>query len=164
METSPIYIVDKSEDDGLRELLGHHLCPQLDRTSKSWERALLESSPLLAPYLIHGTAKAFPESPGAVRVYAPTSRTATLPRLGSQWEVLLRDVTVPLSIVCAAGGARALIDLLRVWVEERKGRCITFKYKDIEITLKGGVSTEDVERIVRLFEERFAPSKIVRPE
>ncbi len=73
------------------------------------------------------------------------------------------SLSTALSLTAAAGGIKWLVDILKVWVEDRKERSITIKKGDVEIVLKGGVGDEQIERAVKLFKENFEESKIIKP-
>jgi hypothetical protein len=64
----------------------------------------------------------------------------------------------------AAGSAKSFIELLNVWVVERKGRKIRLKLGDVEIAIQGGISRGEIEKAACLL-ERISPSqsKIIRP-
>jgi hypothetical protein len=62
-------------------------------------------------------------------------------------------------MVCAAGGCKVVVELLRIWAQERKGRILRIRQGDPELELRGGLRNEDVEAIVRLFARRFGNLK-----
>src|SRR5947207_6993746 len=49
-----------------------------------------------------------------------------------------------LSMVAAAGGVKSLVDLMKIWVEERKGRRVEMKRGEIAIVIQGGVSRREL--------------------
>ena len=70
---------------------------------------------------------------------------------------LLRDISIPVGLVCLYGASRMFIDLLKAWVEERKGRKIRIRYGQTEIEIQGGVSEADLLPLRKILDEHFPP-------
>jgi hypothetical protein len=83
--------------------------------------------------------------------------------LAPSWDSILSSISESIAIVCAVGGSKALIGLLKSWVEERGGRKIRIKKGDIELEVQGGVSESHVKKLVQIFEEKFEESRIIKP-
>lgn len=83
--------------------------------------------------------------------------------LSGGYSELMQVLGASLTAVCAAGGAKMFIEILKVWLEERKGRRVKIKKGDIELEIQGGVSKEQVEQIIMLLDVRLTPSKIIQP-
>jgi hypothetical protein len=86
----------------------------------------------------------------------------TLFRSASRYYYTLHWLSEPLTVAFAAGGIKLLLELFKTWVEDRKGRKIRIKKGDIEIDLEGGVSKEQVEQALKILEEHFEESKIIK--
>jgi hypothetical protein len=65
--------------------------------------------------------------------------------------------------ICAAGGIKMFVELLKAWVEERKGRKIRIKRGDLEIEVQGGVTKAQVDQLIKTFEKELGPSRIIIP-
>ena len=163
MDDPRIVLIYDSDDGAFLPFLQQHLCIGINATSPEAASEVLQSSRVLGPYLVAPPPKGHTPAPDAIRVYAPTPRTSTDPSLRCSWEAILQGVSLPIGLLCAAGGTKAFIELLKCWVEERKGRKIRIKRGDDEIVIEGGVNRRDVDHAIRLLETRFGKSKIIRP-
>ena len=76
---------------------------------------------------------------------------------------LLGHISAPIAIACAAGGCKALVELLKTWVEDRKGRRIKIKIGDAEIEIQGGIDHAQIEQISELLVKRFSTPRIAKP-
>lgn len=148
----------------LEELTGAYLA-----AGPEWEELLLSRSPVLGRYITGAHTEGIEAQRDAIRLEVPESdnqfgggRNRRF-EISCPWDVILRGISMPLTLACAAGGAKVLVDLLKLWVEDRKGRKVTIRHGDDEIELAGGMSDHDLERAVKLFERRFGQSKILRP-
>jgi hypothetical protein len=63
--------------------------------------------------------------------------------------------------LCAAGGLKWFIDLLKIWVEERKGRKIKIKHGNNELEIVGGVSEQQLKKVALFFEEEINKTKSI---
>ena len=156
-----ILLQDLTADGSLRYFLETHLCSSLHPSAKDWKEAVLRQSPTLGPYILEGASQP-PPRPDAVRLFIPTARSSTPMALRS-WDSVLSNLAVPIAIVCSAGASRSFLELIKAWVEERKGREIRIKHGDSEVVIKGGVSDRDFERAVALFEKHFRRPPILKP-
>jgi hypothetical protein len=156
----PIEIVG---DESIVSFLERNLCLFLNPQHPEWERNVLAQSPVLGPYLISGVRNKVSVDIDLIRLDIPDTRPAGSGILHCPWDAVLSSISVPIAIVCAAGASKAFIDLLRTWVEERKGRRIKIKRGDIEVEIQGGVSAKDIERVTEIFEEQFGKSRILEP-
>ena len=70
-----------------------------------------------------------------------------------------------IAIICAAGGVKWFLNLLKTWVEERKGRKIIITIGSTELEIFGGISEKKLKRVISLFEEKFGQSRntIIKP-
>jgi hypothetical protein len=59
--------------------------------------------------------------------------------------------------------SKVLLDLIKIWVEEKKGRRIKIKKGDVELEIAGGMSAAEIQKILDLFEEKFGKSRIIQP-
>ncbi len=60
-----------------------------------------------------------------------------------------------LAAVCSAGGTKLLVELLKAYVDERKGRKIRIKRGEFELEINGGTPQKQIEEIFCLFEAKF---------
>lgn len=62
------------------------------------------------------------------------------------------DIFSLLQIICTAlGGAKIVIELAKLWVEDRKGRKVIVKKGDVEIEIQGGISYDELQEKIELF-------------
>jgi hypothetical protein len=158
-----ITIKDHSERESLGAFLDKVTCAVWRPDRAGWEAKVLEQSPVLGPYLISGWRNKVPVSPNAIRLDLPEPRHTGPPRFSAPWNVILDALVAPLAIICAAGGSKAFLSLLKAWVEERKGRRVVVEHKGSRIEIQGGVSKKQVKELVRVFEETFQGSRIIKP-
>ena len=94
----------------------------------------------------------------------PPASTEQWPtKLASSWQLILEQMGTSIALICAAGGTRALISLLKAWVDERRGRTLRVKQGDSELEIQGGMSLSQIEQLVAIFEKTFGKSKIIKP-
>jgi|SRR5579859_3531662 len=65
---------------------------------------------------------------------------------------LLNSTAQTLQALCALGGAKIIVNLIRLWVEERKGRKVHIRKGDIEIALEGTPSKTALDQVLNLLE------------
>ena len=157
--------IEASEDssDEFTSFIGT-LLPGINlRDLSEMEVALLSGSPILGPYVVQGMREHSPVDMDSLRVNLPDNRPTGPNVLHCPWDVILQGISLPIAIACASGASKAFIDLLKTWVEERKGHTIRIRRGNCEIELTGGVTDNDVQRAVDLFEDRFGKSRIIVP-
>jgi hypothetical protein len=124
--------------------------------SKSNERRI---NPLIRPHLILGIKNHIDNTnqkieiigiPPKQDIYNKRKISIPIP-----WDVILSSLTASVGLICAAGGSKSLIDLLKIWVENKKSRKVKIKKGDIEIEINGDVSLKQLKNISNLFEETF---------
>src|SRR2546423_91624 len=62
-------------------------------------------------------------------------------------------ITVATAMLSAAGGMKMLLEMVKLWVEERKERRIKLKRGDIEIEVQGSMSKREIQQKLELFRE-----------
>jgi len=134
-----------------------------------WETVRSLSFPeALAPFVTEGlTDEKLGENSGKVEVSIPiinsrTSRGELFGGGGGEWAWAQAFATA-ITAICAAGGTKMVIELLKAWVEERKGRRIRIKKGDYEIEVQGGMTKAQVDQLIKTFEEKVRPSNIIIP-
>ena len=80
------------------------------------------------------------------------------------WAPFLEALAIPISLILAGGGAKNLIDLIKMWVEAKNGRTVKLKRGDIEIEIRGDVPRSEVVRAEKLLRhlEKARESKTKR--
>lgn len=68
-------------------------------------------------------------------------------------------VTVVTAMLSAAGGMKMILEMVKLWVEERKERRIKLKRGDIELELQGSMSQKEIQQKVELFRELIKDAK-----
>ncbi len=66
---------------------------------------------------------------------------------------IIEEVITAVTVITAAGGMKMLLEIVKLWVEERKGRKLKLKSKDVELELHGGMSKKEKEQSIKLFEK-----------
>ena len=66
------------------------------------------------------------------------------PRVPNPWPPT--DITTLLACACAYKTVRAVFELIKLWVDERKARKIKIKNGNIEIEIQGGMSARDIKK------------------
>jgi hypothetical protein len=124
-------------------------------------------SPDFETYIYKEKRESLSVHEGSICVQIPDSVDAlndiTACRLIGIESELLRGICYAIAMGCAAGGTKALIDLLKAWVEERKGRRIKIKQGEVEIEIQGGMSQKRIKEMVDMFEAKFGKSRIIQP-
>jgi len=83
------------------------------------------------------------------------------PLSGPFWEAPhLADL---ISTICAAGGVKLLVDLLKLWVTERQSRSISIKKGDVSIEISGPIDEARVQKLFDLLEEQTNSTQIFKP-
>lgn len=73
-------------------------------------------------------------------------------------------IAIATAFGCSAGGTKGIIDLLKAWVEERKGRCVRLRSGNSEVEIKGGVSKKQIEEATRAIEDlQSAKCRLIEP-
>ena len=132
------------------------------RYSPDFDQAVLEQSPILGPYLLRGMRSTSDVDLFAIRLNLLPAST-TLNAMSGPVQELLGHISAPIAIACAAGGCKALVELLKTWVEDRKGRRIKIKIGDAEIEIQGGIDHAQIEQISELLVKRFSTPRIAKP-
>jgi hypothetical protein len=70
--------------------------------------------------------------------------TDNRPRVPNPWPPT--DITTLLACACAYKTVRAVIELIKLWVDERKARKIRIKNGNIEIEIQGGMSASAIKK------------------
>jgi hypothetical protein len=78
-------------------------------------------------------------------------------------EPFLSSIATGIGLVCSAGGTAMLINILKTWVEGKKGRRIKIKKDDFEIEIEGFVSQKELEQLIDTFDKHFSKPTILRP-
>ena len=68
-------------------------------------------------------------------------------------------VTVVTAMLSAAGGMKMLLEMVKLWIEDRKERRIKLKRGDIELELQGRMSSEEIRQKIELFRELTEDAK-----
>jgi hypothetical protein len=141
----------------LEHILGLHL-----KEKDEWEQEIVTLSPI-GPYIVSGGSSKSLNVKSSIIIDTPDTRTSDRRSLHVSWDIVLEEIGQILAIVCAAGGSKALIDLLRAWVEERSGRKIRIKRGDVELEIQGRMSEKRIQEIINTFEKEFGESRILTP-
>jgi hypothetical protein len=68
-------------------------------------------------------------------------------------------ITVITAMLSAAGGMKMLLEMVKLWVEERKERRIKLKRGDIELEIQGSMSKREIQQKLELFQELTKDAK-----
>ncbi len=68
-------------------------------------------------------------------------------------EAIGEVVTAATVMLSAAGGMKMLLEMVKLWVEERKERRIKLKRGDIELEIQGSMSKREIQQKLELFQE-----------
>jgi hypothetical protein len=66
------------------------------------------------------------------------------PRAANPWQP--SDIMQLLTIACVYPAGKAVFELIKVWIDDRKARKIRIKNGDIEIEIQGGITTRDLKK------------------
>lgn len=161
MAKEKIVLIDDAGNGAFLDFLEKQLLSKSSVSPQNLSQTTIPSG--LKPYLLEGSNGNYTSFLNEICVFSKEPYTSTNPSLRCSWETLLKDVSVPIALVCAAGGSKAFIDLLKCWVEERKSRKIMIKEGDTEIVIEGSMSRKDIDRTIEIFEKHFGRSKILKP-
>lgn len=62
-------------------------------------------------------------------------------------------ITTVATALSAVGGMKVLLEMAKLWVEDRKQRRIKLRKGDIELELEGSMSQSEIQRKIKLFQE-----------
>src|SRR5436309_15317851 len=68
-------------------------------------------------------------------------------------EAIGEVVTAVTTILSAAGGMKMLLEMVKLWVEDRRERRIKLKRGDIELEIQGSMSKREIQQKLELFQE-----------
>jgi hypothetical protein len=161
-EEHAIVIADSStEASDLKSYLLRISCAGCSPGRANWEADALSQSPVLGKYFVSGIKNRVRTASDALRLELPQ------PTQGIGFhppaEMVFDYISVPLAIACAAGGCKVLVELIKAWVEDRKGRRVKFKTGDIELEIQGSISQEKTEQLIEMLEKKFTPSRLIEP-
>lgn len=76
-------------------------------------------------------------------------------RIGTKTDIRGTEelITVVTAMLSAAGGMKMILEMVKLWVEERKERRIKLKMEDIEVEVQGSMSKREIQRKLELFRE-----------
>jgi hypothetical protein len=66
---------------------------------------------------------------------------------------IVEVVTAVTAVLSAAGGMKMILEMVKLWIEQRKERRIKLKRGDIELELQGSMSQKELEQKIELFRE-----------
>jgi hypothetical protein len=98
-------------------------------------------------------------SPPPIYLAAPGFRRTTEAAWGPGAIEVLNAASSTIAALVATGGVKMVVDLIKAWVEERKGRRIRIAANGVEVEIAGGTSPEDIARAVSLLERLAAQPK-----
>jgi hypothetical protein len=78
-------------------------------------------------------------------------------------EPFLTSIATGIGVICSAGGTAIFVDILKTWVEGKKGRRIKIKKGDFEIEIEGFVTPKEMEQLIDTFDKHFSKQTILRP-
>lgn len=133
----------------------------IEEEDPDWKAKVSSQSRLLGPVLVQNRSASGTTLPRSLKIDVGQDREGM--GLYSVPSEVLNTISTSLGLACAAGGYKILIDLIKAWVEERKGRVIKIKYGDAELEIRGGVKKADAEKVINLFRERFGDRRIMLP-
>jgi hypothetical protein len=149
-------------DENVLSYLENNLCVTLKPFSAKKKKEIIEQSPILGPYLIKGQEKVDDTSTNLIRLNICQSKLDGSSVVESPWGAIIDNISNSIAVVCAAGASKAFIELLKLWVNERKSRSIKIKEGNDEIEIKGGMSEKKIEKVIDMFERRFGKSMIFK--
>jgi hypothetical protein len=126
--------------------------------SPGWHDRVLTRSPKLGPYLIDGIERNLEVDVDFLR--ADTLLFTEERGISFPLDTALQHITTPLALACAAGGCRVLVELLRSWVEERKGRVLKIKQGQVELEIHGALTEAQVQEVVAIFTKSLSDNRI----
>ena len=153
MEPPITIVTDSSDAASFVEFLSKICCVNHTPSDPKWREIVLASSPLLGKFIISGIENGPPPEPHAIKLEMPESPGRRGFAAGSS--SILDHIPLYLITACIAGGSRVLIQLIRAWVEERKSRIVRIKLGSAEFDIGGGISKEQIDKIVQLIEKRL---------
>ena len=155
--------IEISSDSDLGAFLETELGLLIQPKTDQWKRRIQKQSPTLAPYLITEIQNEISDENVYIFLNYRDFRVSSRKSLQVSWDLVLKEVGSIVTIICAAGGSKAFMDLLKSWVEKSRSRKIKIKKGDIELEIQGGISEKKLKETIELFEESFGESKILIP-
>lgn len=135
--------------------------PFVPSTPAAWLEAIRRSPPKLATYLFRGLddAPKLKECADCIR----TSSNSDTPQafVPDPWSIVLQSLNVPLALACFAGASKVLLEAIKLWVEDRKGRIVLIQCGDVKVEFRAGISPKDFERALAIFEAHFGKSRVL---
>jgi hypothetical protein len=81
-----------------------------------------------------------------------TSESNELDSIPKRNHLVADDIIQLVKIAFSAGGAiKVIVELIKAWVEDRKGRKIRLKKHDFELEIQGGMADKEIEERIKQF-------------
>ena len=131
------------------------LFPQDVHTDRSgWQTEVRNGYPVLGEYLVSALEKDLSVAPAVVQFDGLESADVRMPL-----DILLSSIGTGIGLVCGAGGSALLAELLKTWIEGKRGRSIKIRKGDVELEIQGVVRKRELEELVAFFDEHFGKEK-----
>ena len=155
--TDKMPLTFSSDAETSMELVAYllELFPQDVHTDRSgWQTKIRNGYPVLGEYLVSALEKDLPVEPLAVQFDGLESENVRMPL-----DILLSSIGTGIGLVCGAGGSALLAELLKTWIEAKRGRSIKIRKGDVELEIHGVIRKRDLEELVAFFDKHFAVEK-----
>jgi hypothetical protein len=63
------------------------------------------------------------------------------------------DIVILMKFVCTYGASKAMVELIKAWLEYRKAQKIEVRVGDFELKIEGPVSDKTIEKRINTFKE-----------
>jgi hypothetical protein len=142
-----IHIVDDSENESVKVFLSDII--ETDNYTS-------ETVAKFKHYLTQGQSN-LDATCSHLKVHGKTPHTIKPHKLRSPDAI--DGLSASIAAACVYGASKYFVEILKIWVDERKGRKLRIIKGDKEIHIEGGVTKKKVKEIIRLIDSEFEKSK-----
>ena len=131
-----------------------------DIETSNWDKSITKKYPITGKFWVQGVKKN--SSLHRLHVRMDVVPPAML-EVRAPVEPFLNSIAAGIGVICSAGGTAVLVDVLKTWVEGKKGRRIKIKKDDFEMEIEGFVTQKELEQLIDTFDKHFNKPTILRP-
>jgi hypothetical protein len=119
----------------------------------NWEKEVMKRYPDMGSFYVEGIKRNSSKQTGDIKIAAVPP---ALSEIRAPVEPFLSAIATGIGLACSAGGTAMLADMLKTWVERKKGRKIRIKRADVELEIEGSVTRQELEQIIDVFNNHFS--------
>jgi hypothetical protein len=149
-----IFSGDAETSTELMEYLLELFPQSMHKDRSGWQTEIRNGYPVLGEYLVSALENNLSADPVTVQFDGFESADVRMPL-----DILLSSIGTGIGLVCGAGGSALLAELLKTWIEGKRGRSIKIRRGDVELEIQGVVRKRELEELVAFFDEHFGKEK-----